>query len=300
MRTKSRVAGLTSLLFLTPCVSRGQAPAKLEFEVASVRPSVVPSFMDRFTMDAGRVEIASVTVQRLMEYAFRLPQKQVDGPLWIHHWGGQRFDILAKLPQGATRDQIPEMLKALLMDRFKLVYHLEHREQNVDVLVVRKGGLRLEEVSPPAPASPVDPDAPASMQTVNGILTRVSPSTGGRGDSDGYVHKQSGDTIHWDFSSTTLEGLAAQLAENLQRPVVDMTGLKERYHVVLDVSFAGIGPGPNPPPGPMTLADFENEITEERNRFNTQLQKVGLQLEMRKAPVEYVVADRVEQTPTDN
>jgi uncharacterized protein (TIGR03435 family) len=297
MQGASAIVGLTLLVF-APLLVRGQVPAKPEFEVASIRPSVALSFRDRFTMDAGRVEIASVSVQRLMEYAFRLPQEQVDGPAWIHNWGGQRFDILAKLPQGATRDQIPEMLKALLVGRFKLVYHLEHREQSVDVLVVAKGGLKLEEVSPPASPSPAEPDAPARMQTVNGILTRNNSSHNGLGDSDGYVHTQSPDKIHWDFSSTTLEGLAAQLAEGLLRPVVDMTGLGKRYHVVLDVNIAGIARAPGT--GPMTLSEFEDEKTEVRNRFNTQLQKVGLQLETRKAPVEFVVADRVEQTPTDN
>jgi uncharacterized protein (TIGR03435 family) len=212
----------------------------------------------------------------------------------MHHWGGPRFDILAKLPRGATADQIPEMMKALLVDRFKLVYHLEHREQNVDVLVVGKGGLKLDEVSPPAPAPSATPDATASMQTVNGVLTRLNTSTGGRGDSDGYLHTQSRDTIHWEFSSTTLGGLANQLAEQLQRPVVDMTRLEKRYRVVLNVKI-----DTNPPPV-KTLADLEDQVADLRNRFNTELQKVGLQLEMRKVPVDYVVADRVEQTPTVN
>jgi uncharacterized protein (TIGR03435 family) len=274
--------------------------AHVQFEVASIRPSDPSTngycINARFTMDAGRIDIRCVSLQQLMEYAFRLPQKQVDGPNWLSHHRGPQFDILAKLPQGATRDQIPGMLRALLVDRFKLVYHLEHREQNVDVLVVGKGGLKLEEVSPPAPASPADPDAPASMQTVNGILTRVNPSTGGgRGESDGYVHTQSPDTIHWDFSSTTLEGLAAQLAENFQRPVVNMTGVEGRYHVVLDVkyNYAAVPP-------PTSIEDIEEQVTDLRNRFNVELRKVGLELEMRKVPVEYVVADRVEQTPTDN
>lgn len=143
------------------------APA--QFEVASIRPTLTAGFRDSFTMHPGRVEIANVSLQRLMEYAFRLPEKQVDGPQWLHHWGGPHFDILAKLPQGARADQIPEMIRALLVDRFKLVYHLEHRDQSIDVLVVSKSGLKLEELArPPALASPADPDAPANMQTVNG------------------------------------------------------------------------------------------------------------------------------------
>jgi len=32
----------------------------------------------------------------------------------------QRFDIFAKLPDGASKDDVPQMLQALLEDRFKL------------------------------------------------------------------------------------------------------------------------------------------------------------------------------------
>jgi len=282
-----------------PAAPATKAPAPVapaQFEVASIRPTLAPGFRDSFTMHPGRVEIANVSLQRLMEYAFRLPQKQVDGPTWLHHWGGPRFDIIAKLPQGATADQVPEMIRALLVDRFKLVYHLEHREQNIDVLAIAKGGLKLEQVEPPpAPASPADPDAPATMQTVNGLLTRVNAPSGGLADSDGFVHKRSPNGIYWEFASTTLAGLADQFAEEFQRPVVDMTGLKGRYHVVLDVKYDF-----STVPPPKTIADIEDEFTDLRNHFNTELQKAGLQLEMRKLPVEYVVADKVEQKPTDN
>jgi len=283
-----------------PSAPATKAPAPVapaQFEVASIRPTLAPGFRDSFTMHPGRVEIANVSLQRLMEYAFRLPQKQVDGPTWLHHWGGPHFDVIAKLPQGATADQIPEMIRALLVDRFKLVYHLEHREQNIDVLAIAKGGLKLEQVeSPPAAASSADPDAPASMQTINGLLTPVNSKNDAIGDSDGFVHKQSASIIHWDFASTTFEILARQLAEEFQRPVVDMTGVKGRYHVVLDVKI----PIVDPSPAPITLDQLEEQVTELRNHFNTELQKAGLQLEMRKLPVEYVVADKVEQKPTDN
>lgn len=278
-------------------------PAPVQFEVASIRPVGGGSLRARFRMDAGLVEIAGVSLQELMEYAFRLQQEQVDGPEWLHYHRGPHFDISAKLPQGATLDQVPEMLKALLVERFKLVYHLEHREQNVDALVAGKGALKLEQVSLPAPAPPAEPpsasgsNAAAIIRTINGRLTRVNSSTNGLADSDGYVHTDSRDTIHWDFASTTMGGLAEQLAEELQRPVRDMTGLKGRYHVLLDVSIPQFPPRP---PGAMSRQEFDDEMNEMRNHFSAALQKLGLQLEMRKAPIEYVVADRVEQAPTDN
>lgn len=54
-----------------------------------------------------------------------------------------RFDILAKLPAGATADQVPEMLQTLLLDRFKMTVHRETRELPVYALIAGKGGTKL-------------------------------------------------------------------------------------------------------------------------------------------------------------
>jgi len=56
----------------------------------------------------------------------------------------QRFDIAAKMPDGLSKDQIPEMLRTLLAERFKLSIHRESKEQPVYVLVVVKNGSRLK------------------------------------------------------------------------------------------------------------------------------------------------------------
>ena len=64
-----------------------------------------------------------------------------------------RWDIVAKLPEGATQDQVPDMLLALLDDRFKLAYHRENKQRPVYALVVGKGGAKLKDTSS-------DPDIP--------------------------------------------------------------------------------------------------------------------------------------------
>jgi uncharacterized protein (TIGR03435 family) len=61
--------------------------------------------------------------------------------------GGERFDISAKLPEGASRDQVPAMLQNLLTARFKLATHREYREQPVYALVAAKGGPKLQPAS---------------------------------------------------------------------------------------------------------------------------------------------------------
>ncbi|MCU1237673.1 MAG: hypothetical protein JWP63_5640, partial [Candidatus Solibacter sp.] len=49
------------------------------------------------------------------------------------------------MPEGATSDQIPAMLQALLGERFKLAAHKENRPRPVYALVVGKGGPKFKE-----------------------------------------------------------------------------------------------------------------------------------------------------------
>jgi uncharacterized protein (TIGR03435 family) len=304
-----------------PATSQTKSPApapeaRVQFEVASIRPAApAPNarrcFATKFTMDAGRVDITCMSLQELMEHAFWLPQKQVGGPDWLHYHGGPQFDISAKLPPGASEDQVPEMLQALLIERFKLVFHRESKEQNVDALVVAKGGLKLEEAPPASTTAAAAPDtaaSPAAIETVNGIPTRLAPQPNSR--TAAQINSRIGDfrvtanrdTLHWELSSTTMAGLADAMAETLKRPMVDMTGLKGRYHMELDVKNTQWDPAALAAAETMAAmsAVIDDSLTALRNNFNPELQKLGLQLETRKAPVETIVVDRVEQTPTEN
>jgi uncharacterized protein (TIGR03435 family) len=49
---------------------------------------------------------------------------QIEGPDWL--WE-ERYDIDATLPEGASREQVPAMLRGLLADRFKLAISLTGR-----------------------------------------------------------------------------------------------------------------------------------------------------------------------------
>jgi uncharacterized protein (TIGR03435 family) len=68
-------------------------------------------------------------------------------------------------------------------------------------------------------------------------------------------------------------------------------------------------PGPYRPDAGPDLTDFVTHIreriplTDQSNRtdaFQKALKKLGLQLEPRKVPVEKIVIDRLEETPTEN
>ncbi len=153
---------------LVACMAAGPlSAAGPEFEVASVRlaPPITPEsgkLRQGITMDGGRVNFAGIQMTGLIAYAFGVPQNRVTGPDWMQ---GQRIDIQAKLPAGATEDQVPAMLQTLLADRFKLTIHREHKDQSGYALVVAKGGAKVKPAAPDAepPAQPppaLDPDAP--------------------------------------------------------------------------------------------------------------------------------------------
>lgn len=120
-----------------------------------------------FKVAAGRVDIGCSGLVDLIWRAFDVFPPHITGPDWIIGPGSPRFDIAAKLPQGATEEQIPAMLQALLVDRFKLAYHLETKEQPGYGLVVAKGGLKLTEAAPNAAASNRSNSRPESPPACN-------------------------------------------------------------------------------------------------------------------------------------
>ena len=120
----------------------GQRPA---FEVASIKPSPPPSTpgMMRIGMQRapGRVTYSGMSLKLLIQNAFRVKNYQISGPAWLD---SERFEIVAKLPEGANADQTPEMMQKLLAERFGLKLHRETKELPVYALVTGKNGPKLE------------------------------------------------------------------------------------------------------------------------------------------------------------
>jgi uncharacterized protein (TIGR03435 family) len=265
-------------------------------------------------MDAGRIDQGCVSLKELLLLdAFAIPASRLQGPDWMD---AQRFDISAKLPEGATADQLPEMFQALLEERFGLAFHREHKEGSVNALVVGKGGLKVKPAAPESAqpawvAAAAAVSGPSGNGNIGGIRFRsiVAPSSDGgpmsvwQSPSMGFVRRSNTGglrgIIHYEAPSITFEGLAnlAVIAGNgLDPAVVDMTGLKGRYQVNLDTSMADLiafltGPGPK---DAAAMQDAQLGMVRDG------LKKLGLQLEPRKTPVETIVIDRLEKTPTAN
>ncbi len=261
---------------------------KLEFEVASIKPSAPqPMGQMRIGMstDAGMLRYSNVSLRDCIRLAYRVKEFQVEGPDWINN---TRFDIVAKLPAGSTEDQVPEMLQALLTERFKLTFHRETKEHAIFALVAGKGGAKLK----PAEVSVGDGASAGrgpgkSAPPRNGMMVQVD---------DGGAHLKA--------PSATLANLAEMLSRFSERPVVDMTEIKGQYDFDLVFSpdalrgMGGMhgpgGPGHAPSEAP---ADAPGE---KAGSIYDSVQRYGLKMEPRKAPMEVLLLDHIEKAPTEN
>lgn len=95
--------------------------------------------------------------------------------------------------------------------------------------------------------------------------------------------------------AVSMAGLAELLAPHENRPVIDMTGLMGRYRMQVVVDLP-----PPPPPGEGRSGGGGPMDDPLGEGFFKALDKAGLKLEKRIAPVDTVVVDHLEKTPTEN
>jgi len=300
-------------------------PAALTFEVASIRPAepITPAKVAAgklhvgMTVNGTRVDIGFLSLADLIPMAYRVKSYQVSGPSWLP---AQRFDIQAKMPPGATSEQVPEMLQALLADRFKLTIHRETKEHSMYALIVGKKGLKLKEAEPePAPpktqsdsGSPPDENAPVKSEDRPISIKNDGKGmviTGGGQKGQMRVGRGSDGSIRFESSKMTMEKLAETLSRFVDRPVVDMTELKGDYQVALEVSMedlryvakaAMVGLAGTPPVGEPGKPPTDAASDPAGNSIFESVQKLGLKLEPRKGPIEIIVIVLIETAPTDN
>jgi uncharacterized protein (TIGR03435 family) len=311
---------IVGLLFLATAFAQTR-PA---FEVASVKPAEpITAVMGKvamrmgMTMDGGRVDINMLSLADLISRAYRLKSYQVSGPDWM---SSERYEIHAKLPEGASQDQVPEMLQTLLEERFKIALHRDNKEHAVYALVVGKGGPKMEEAEPDPPAG-TDGAKSGQVTTFGGgggggggnAVTYRATAGGGDGakgmvvtrGSDGKTSIGSDSAIHLD-TKMTMTALAEFLSRFMDKPVLDSTELKGTYKVALDVplqdlirakgvNVVTVGGGP----GDLHGAGDGASDPSGSSLFGV-VQKLGLKLEPRKLPMEVLVIDHAEKVPTEN
>jgi uncharacterized protein (TIGR03435 family) len=277
-------------LFLLPLSVFAQ-----EFEVASIRQSaqsVQTQTSAGLTVDGSMVRYTALDLKLYLGMAFRLKNYQIAAPDWMK---SIRWDITARLPEGSNPAKIPEMMQTLLRDRFQMKMHRETRDLPVYGLVVGKGGIKLKES---ASESAGDGAAQPAQS--------LSASMGNGGTTVSY-----GDGAWFTIGNNRFEGrklpislIADALSRFADRPVTDKTGLAGKYDFSMEFSpedframmiRAAIASGAEMPPEVLKLVDASSGDS----LFNA-VEKLGLKLESTKAPVETLVIDEAQKTPTDN
>ena len=333
MTTTSALRMGIAILLTTGAALSQSASVPQAFEVATIKPSAP---LDNAALRAGtahigtridssRVDIGTATLFRLICTAYRLRPYQVSGPDWLKN---TTFDIQARIPDGVSADKVPEMLQALLVDRFSIKVHRESKDQSVYALEVGPGGptgIKMKESAPEPPPPPLPPDAPKpqemSVPTVQGDVKLVRGAQGisvemPGGEISGKIRVTPNQgaggqpmRIHLESSGTTMKTFAEMLSVGVvDRPVVDKTGLTGSYDVAVDLSEEdamnaaraavmsgpmGVAAGPGAGPGP-GLSDPSG------SSVFASIQKLGLKLEPRKLPLELLVIDHIEKAPTAN
>lgn len=251
----------TGLMTAAACCAFGQAAtAQAAFEVASVKSSELAktggdgSRREDISTGPQSVTMRNVRFRSCVLWAYDLMVYQVTGPAWINE---ERYDIAAKAAGPASKAQLREMMQRLLADRFQMVFHRETRELAAYILSVGKNGHKLH------------------------------PSTT-EGEADFRAAKQG--KMNMIAERVSMARFAELLGDPLQRPVVDMTGLKGLFDFNLDLT-AYVPPGGQDRPSEADAVSIVTAAVQEQ---------LGLKLESRKSPIEMLVIDRAEKVASEN
>ena len=87
------------------------------------------------------------------------------GPEWLD---SLRFDIVATVPDGATKEQFQSMLRNLLATRFKVTVHRESKELPIYALLMSKNGPKVKATVDDGSAGKQPDDQLAMIQPVEG------------------------------------------------------------------------------------------------------------------------------------
>jgi uncharacterized protein (TIGR03435 family) len=298
------------LLQAQPETTQPKAAERLEFTVASVKPSppdtpVNSNFPigpgDAYTPNGGYFTVTGTPLSAYIGFAYKILGNQMPAlarqfPDWVL---SDRFDIQARAEGNPTKDQMRSMVRALLADRFKLAMHTETKEGPVEALLVVKEGklgpqLQAHPADSPCPNDPSQLPAPAPSQanlspfqtsiaggfpTLCGGLLMMPPSVPGR--------------LRAGARNVTMEFLANLVGiwAELGRPVLDRSGLPGRFDFNMEWVPTNRGPAP---PGAENQTEISGPSFEEALR-----QQLGLKLESQRGPITGYKLDHVEH-PSGN
>ena len=253
------VLGVSGLL---PAQSTGNADgskaqmmakdADPDWEVTSVKESASLEPGDQVDIHGRHVTLDRDTVEVLLLIGYVAQKDQIVGlPDWAKtvRW---KIDGVASSEGEPNLAQFQAMVRKILVERFGLKMHYEQREMGVLALRVAKGGVKLT-------ANSSDP---------NGL-----PS---------HDYRHNAGQVTGTFQNTSMADLTLMLLGQVEKPVVDQTGLAGRYDFQLvwtrdEAALASAAA--DAPPGLFTAIQ----------------EQAGLKLEATRALVDVLVIDKLER-----
>jgi uncharacterized protein (TIGR03435 family) len=267
-------------------------PPPAEFEVADIKPSK-PDAKQNGRLLNGRIDLEAFTLKSLITLAWDINSDEMlaGAPKFLD---SARFDVVAKVSSDGQAPQVDIdalrlMLRALLVDRFKMVTHTEDRPVNAYTLVAVKPKLKPADPSNRMGWKEGPPPGVKDPRDANPVLSR-------------FVNVQ----------NMTMAQFAAQLQNMasgyIHSPVVDATGLEGAWDFTLNFSPIGLlqgggrgGAGQGGQSGqPAGAAPLASDPSGALSLFDAVSKQLGLKLELQKRPMPVLVIDHVEEKPTDN
>lgn len=240
----------SAISIVLPGLAAAQAVAPPAFEVASIKPDDGPG--NYIEVVHGSLSAHSATLATCIMWAYGVESSQVSGAnsAMSGLLQSDRYTILAKAAGPVPDSQIRIMLQTLLAERFKLAFHRQSREIHVFALVTEKNGPKIH---------PSEGDSESKQQASSKLIRR--------------------------WTSTTMAQLTSSLAEAMQAPVLDQTGLAGKFDFSLDLTPYLPPAGERPDIGAMMTTAVREQL--------------GLKLDPRREAADVLVIDHLEK-PTAN
>ncbi len=256
-----------ALLVILATVTLAQENAP-KFEVASIKPSDPNSTNGGMrTAPNGGVTLSNMTLKNMLLIAYSVRDFQISGgPAWME---SERFDVQAKPAGPATPQDMPLMLRALLVDRFHLVVRKETKESTIYALVLARKDGKLGPKMIVATCKPYDPAHPEPDSEPE--KTEVKPCG------------MSARAGNLQALGVSMEFLAAYVSSTVDRQAIDRTGLTGTYDVSLEWTPENRRADDNA--GPSILTALQEHL--------------GLKLESAQGPVDMLIVEHAEK-PSEN
>ena len=278
----------------TPPATSGETPLEpMSFEVASVKPNVSGEQNVRFGLQpGGRFIATNAPVRGLITFAYQLQNFQLlDAPSWTQN---ERYDIQASAGREIPNTPIGQvgpiqmMVRSLLAERFKLVIRRETREMPIYALVLDRADGRL---GPNLMRSTTDCEALFAAARGRGGAPPPPPNANGApqcGMMGGFGRVGVG--------AQPMRQVAQMLSAQVQRTVIDKTGLEGNFDFMLTFTPDQLPQGPGGPGGPGGGPPVDPNGP---SIFTALQEQLGLKLESERGPVDVVVVESIERATPD-